>query len=160
MGFGVGLLILVWRIGDEYQHSDNLYRGLVFLGAGLIAAVAAATSATLFALEWSRLRLWTRLVVPPPIVVAVAAAALLVVVSVWSFQDYAASSAAYETAVQVCGHAPILAQRGFGSDTYMVPGSFDYNRIRYSTHDRFILGGSEYFCTEQDAQAHGYHRFP
>jgi hypothetical protein len=159
LGFLVGFLVLLLAIGPEYEHRDNLARGVVFLGWALLAFTAIAVSLASLVFVGKDLRLWLRIATAVLNLPVLAVASLLFVVGIWSLQDYSASYAAYDTAVQVCGHPPVIATQGWGA-SYMLPDSFDYMRQRYTTHDRFIFGGTVYYCTAAEAQAHGLRPFP
>ena len=157
--FLVGFLVLLRLIGPEYQHSDNLSRGVVFLVWSVVALIAVAVSLTSLTFAARHLRVWLRVAIAVSNLPVVVVAPLLFVVGIWGLQDYSASFAAYDTAAQVCGHPPVIAQTGWGAG-YMLPGAFDYERQRYTTHDRFIFGGTVYYCTGADAEAHGLRPFP
>jgi hypothetical protein len=159
LGFLVGFLVLLLAIGPEYEHRDNLVRGVVFLGWAPLAFTAVAVSLSSLVLVGKDLRLWLRIATAVLNLPVLAAASLLFVVGIWSLQDYSASFAAYDTAVQVCGHPPVIGTEGWGAG-YMLPNMFDYARQRYTTHDRFIFGGTVYYCTAADAEAHGLRPYP
>lgn len=133
-GFLVGYFVLTLLIGSEYQHSDSLSRASVFLAWSLLALAAVAVSCTSLVFVWSSLHWWLRIV-----------AAVLNLDAI--------------VAAQVCGHPPVIATTGWGAG-YMIPGTFDYARQRYTTHDRFIFGGTVYYCTAADAEAHGLRPYP
>jgi hypothetical protein len=159
LGFLVGFLVLLLAIGPEYEHRDNLVRGMVFLGWAPLAFTATAVSLTSLVFVGKDLRrsLWIATAVLNLPVLAVAS--LLFVVGIWSLQDYSASFAAYDTAVQICGHPPVIGEEGWGA-SYTLPNTFDYARLRYSSHDRFIFGGTVYYCAAAEAEAHGLRPFP
>jgi hypothetical protein len=159
LGFFVGGLVLVVLLGPEYEHSNNLSRGVVFLAWTLLALTAIVVSLTSLVFVAKDLRRWLRIATVVLNLPVLAVASLVFVVGIWSLQDYSASFAAYDTAVQVCGHPPVIATQGWGA-SYMLPDTFDYARQRYTTHDRFIFGGSVYYCTAAEAQAHGLRPFP
>ena len=124
VGFLVGYFVLTLLIGSEYQHSDNLSRASVFLAWSLLALAAVAVSCTSLVFVWSSLRWWLRIVAAVLNLPVIVAAPGILALSIWSFQDYAASYAAYDTAAQVCGHPPVIATTGWGAG-YMIPGTFD-----------------------------------
>ena len=159
IGFLVGGLVLSRVIGPQYEHSDNLWRGVVFLAWALLALTAMAVSVTSLVFVVKELRLWLRIATVVFNLLVLAVASPLFVVAIWSLQDYSVSFAAYDSAVQVCGRQPIIATEGWGA-SYQLPNTFDYVRQRYTTHDRFIFGGTVYYCTAADAQAHGLRPFP
>lgn len=159
LSFLVAGLVLVVLLGPMYEHSNNLSRGVVFLGWALLALTALVVSLTSLVFVAQDLRRWLRIATVVLNIPVLAVASLLFVVGVWSLQDYSASYAAYDTAVQVCGHPPVIATQGWGA-SYMLPDTFDYARQRYTTHDRFIFGGDLYYCTAAEAQAHGLRPFP
>jgi hypothetical protein len=158
-GFLLGALVLSRIIGSEYEHSDNLRRGVVFLAWAVMALAAIAVSLTSLVFVAKQIRLWLRIATVVVNLPVLAVASLLFVVGIWSLQDYSASFAAYDTAVQVCGHPPVIAETGWGAG-YMLPNTFDYARQAYTTHDRFIFSGTVYYCTAADAEAHGLRQFP
>jgi hypothetical protein len=158
-GFLVGGLVLSRIIGPEYEHSDNLRRGVVFLSWAVLAFTAVAVSFTSLAFVARRLRLWLRISTVVLNLPLLALASVAFVMGIWSLQDYSASFAAYDAAAQICGHPPIIAKTGWGAG-YMLPNTFDYARQRYTTHDRFIFGGTVYYCTAADAEAAGLRPFP
>jgi hypothetical protein len=158
-GFLVSGLILSRIIGPEYEHSDNLRRGVVFLSWALLALTAVAVSFTSLAFVGRRLRLWLRILTVVLNLPVLAVASVAFVVGIWSLQDYSASFAAYDAAAQICGHPPIIAETGWAAG-YMLPNASDYARQRYTTHDRFIFGGTVYYCTAADAEAAGLRPFP
>jgi hypothetical protein len=158
-GFLMAGVVLVALLRPEYEHSDNLSRGMVFLAWTLLALICTVVSLTSLMFVARGLRPWLRIATVVFNLPVLAVASLLFVLGIWSLQDYSASYAAYDTAVQVCGHPPVIATEGWGA-SYMLPGSFDYARQRYTTHDRFILGGHLYYCTPAEAEAHGLRRFP
>jgi hypothetical protein len=159
LAFFVAGLVLVVVLGPMYEHSNNLSRGVVFLGWAVLALTAMVVSLTSLAFVAQDLRRWLRIATVVLNLPILAVASLVFVVGIWSLQDYSASYAAYDTAVQVCGHPPVIATQGWGA-SYMLPDSFDYMRQRYTTHDRFIFGGTVYYCTAAEAQAHGLRPFP
>jgi hypothetical protein len=159
LSFLIAGLVLVVLLGPMYEHSNNLSRGVVFLGWAVLALTAVVVSLTSLVFVAQDPRRWLRIATAVLNLPVLAVASPLFVVGIWSLQDYSASYAAYDTAVQVCGHPPVIATEGWGA-SYMLPGSFDYARQRYTTHDRFILGGHLYYCTPAEAEAHGLRRFP
>jgi hypothetical protein len=158
-GFFAGGIVIWQVVGPQYEHSDNLWRGLVFVAWAMLALVAIAVSLTSLMLVAKEMRLVFRIATVLLNLPILGVASLIFVVGIWSLQDYSASFAAYDTAVQVCGHLPVIGQEGWGAD-YIVPNMFDYTRLRYSSHDRFIFSGTAYYCTAADAQAHGLRPLP
>ena len=155
-----GFLAVLGRIvGPDYEHSDNLRRGVVLLAWAFLAFMAVAVSFTSLVYVTGQLRLWLRIATVVLNLPVLAVASLALVVGTWSLQDYSASFAAYDAAAQVCGHPPVIAETGWGAG-YMLPSSFDYLRQRYTTHDRFIFGGTVYYCTAADAEAAGLRPLP
>jgi hypothetical protein len=152
---GVGALALVST--PEYQHVSYLKVGLIALAWSLLALVSIAVSGTSLILTFKQLPLWLRLIVATANVPVLIASAGLLLVSVYYLQTYRAGLAAYETAVHVCGHPPVLASAGWGGDV-LNPNDSDYERLKYSTEDPSILGTYTYFCTLADAEARGYKR--
>jgi hypothetical protein len=143
----------------EYEHATYLHVGLIGLGWSLLALVTVAVSTTSVLLAFNQLRRWPRWITVAlnvPVVIALAGALQL---SISSLQDYNAGFAAYETAVHVCGHPPVLASAGWGGDI-LLPSDPEYERLKYSTQDHLLLGTPTYFCTAADAEAHGYQRAP
>lgn len=137
LGFFVGGLVLVVLLGPEYEHSNNLSRGVVFLAWTLLALTAIVVSLTSLMFVAKDLRRWLRIATVVLNLPVLAVASLVFVVGIWSLQDYSASFSAYDTAVQVCGHPPVIP-----------------------THDRFIFGGTVYYCTAAEAEAHGLRPLP
>jgi hypothetical protein len=159
LSFLVAGLVLGVLLGPMYEHSNNLSRGVVFLGWALLALTAIVVSLTSLVFVAKDLRRWLRVATVVLNLPVLAAASLVFVVGIWSLQDYSASYAAYDTAVQVCGHLPVIGQEGWVSD-YILPNTFDYTRLRYASHDRFIFGGTVYYCTAAEAEAHGLRPIP
>lgn len=115
------------------------------------------TSLGLISLPIRRWLRWLIVALNGAVVIALAAGVQL---SIASLQQYVAGLAAYRTAVQVCGHRPVLASIGFGLGTYILPNNSDYERLKDSTLDHLLLGTPIYFCTASDAEAAGYRPSP
>jgi hypothetical protein len=159
VGFVAGLAVMFLLSTPEYEHATYLHVGLIALAWSLLALVSVAVSTTSLLLALDQLRRWLRwITVALNVLVAIALAGALLL-SVSSLHDYSAGFAAYETAVQVCGHPPVLASAGWGGDI-LLPSDSDYERLKYSTEDHLLLGTPKYFCTAADAEAHGYQRAP
>jgi len=161
LSFGVGLVLVAVLKDPEYQHVQDLQTGVYTLAWGLFALVAMVVSLTSLALIAWNVRWFMKLGVLVLNLPVVAAAAGAVVVSIWSFQNYSAGYAAYDAAQQACGGPPVIVATGFGGG-YMVPTSFDYERLRYASHAHILFFNNNYvfYCTEEEAIAQGYHRLP
>lgn len=158
-GFVAGLGAMSLLSTPEYEHATYLHVGLIALGWSLLALVSVAASMTSLLLGFNQLRRRLRWMTVALNAVVVIALALGLQLSVSTLQDYTAGFAAYKTAVNICGHPPVLASAGWGGDI-LLPSDSDYERLKYSTQDPLLLGTPTYFCTEADAEAHGYQRAP
>ncbi len=154
ISFAIGVVALGQIFGPEYQHSQNLWRGVFFLAWALLGLTAVAVSCTTLVFVAREMRLWLRIATVALSVPVLLVAAAAFVAGTWSLQDYSGSFAAYDTAVEICGHPPAIAETGWAAG-YMLPNTSDYERQKYTTHDRFIFGGTRYYCTAADAQAAG-----
>lgn len=57
-------------------------------------------------------------------------------------------AAQFAVAAVRCGHQPVEATSFAAADSYRIPGDVGYGPSLFS----------EYYCTEDDARAHGFHR--
>ena len=158
-GFVVGLGVMTLLSTPEYEHATDLHLGLIALAWSLLALVSVAMSITSLVLAFNQLGRWLRWITAALNVIVVIALVGGLQLSVSSLQDYTAGFAAFESAVHVCGHPPVLASDGWGGDI-LIPGDSDYERLKYSTQDPLLLGTPTYFCTAADAESHGYQRAP
>jgi hypothetical protein len=158
-GFVAGFAVMSLLSTPEYEHVTYLHLGLIALAWSLLALVCVAVSITSLLLVFNQLRRSLRWMTVALNVVVVIASAGGLQLSVSSLQDYTAGFAAFETAVHVCGHPPVLASAGWGGDI-LLPSDSDYERLKYATQDPLLLGTPTYFCTAADAEAHGYQRAP
>jgi hypothetical protein len=158
-GFVVGLGVMTLLGTPEYEHVTYLHLGLIALAWSLLALVSVAVSITSLMLAFKQLRRWLRWITAALNVIVVIALVGGLQLSISSLQDYKAGFAAYDAAVRVCGHPPVLASAGGGGDI-LIPGDSDYQRLKYSTQDPLLLGTPKYFCTAADAEAQGYQRAP
>jgi hypothetical protein len=159
VGFVAGLGLILFISTPEYEHATQLHLGLIALAWSLLALVSVAVSTTSLLLVFKQLRPclgWMTVALNVVVVIAIGGGLQL---SISSLQNYTAGFAAYETAVQICGHAPVLASAAWGGDI-LLPSDSDYDRLKYSTQDHLLLGTPKYFCTLADAGAHGYQRAP
>jgi hypothetical protein len=158
-GFVVGLGLILILTTPEYEHATELHLGLAALAWSLLALVCVGVSTASLLLFFNQGRPWLGWVTAALNVVVVVGMAAALQFSISSLQNYTAGLAAYETAVQVCGHAPVLASAGWGGDV-LIPSDPDYERLKYSTQDHLLLGTPKYFCTLADAEARGFQRAP
>ncbi len=158
-GFVVGLGVMTLLSTPEYEHTSYLHLGLIALAWSVLALVSVAVSITSFVLAFNQFRRWLRWITAALNVIVVIALIGGFRISISSLQEYTAGFAAYEAAVRVCGHPPVLASAGWGGDI-LIPGDSDYERLKYSTQDPLLLGTPTYFCTTADAEARGYQRAP
>jgi hypothetical protein len=158
-GLVVGLGVMTLLGTPEYEHATYLHLGLIALAWSLLALVSVAVSITSLVLAFNQLRRWLRWITAALNVIVVIALVGGLPLSLSSLQDYTAGFAAYDAAVRVCGHPPVLASAGRGGDI-LIPGDSDYERLKYSTQDPLLLGTPTYFCTAADAEAQGYQRAP
>jgi hypothetical protein len=158
-GFVVGWAIMSLISTPEYEHATYLHLGIVGLAWSLLAAVCVAVSSTSLLRVFSQVRRWLRWMTVALNVAAVIALAGAFGLSIASLHVYVSGFAAYDAAVHVCGHPPVLATAGWGGDI-LTPSDSDYERLKYSTQDPGLLGTPTYFCTVADAEARGYQRSP
>jgi hypothetical protein len=156
-GFVAGLWVMALLSTPEYEHASYLHDGLVWLAWSLLALLTSAVSVASLRRSSAQLpRSLRRMTAALNIVVVIVLVGALPF-SIWSLADYRAGIAAYDAAVQRCGHPPVLASAGYWGDV-LLPTDSDYERLKYSTVDPLLLGAPIYFCTLADAEAHGYQR--
>ena len=69
--------------------------------------------------------------------------------------------AMYDAEVERCGHPPVLAMIDIvGQKDVVLPTDSDYERLKYSAAEPFLLGPATYYCSLADAEADGYRHFP
>lgn len=156
IGFVAALLGMGLVATPEYEHASYLHTGLIWLAWSWLALASVAVSAASLRRSFAQLSRAVRriTVVLDAVVLIVAAGALPL--SIASLNIYRAGIAAYDAAVQSCGHPPVLATTGFGDDV-ILPTDSDYERLKYSTTDP-LLGTTTYFCTLAEAEANGHQR--
>src|SRR5258708_38045571 len=104
--FLVGFLVLLRLIGPEYQHSDNLSRGVVFLVWSVVALIAVAVTLTSLTFAARHLRVWLRAAIAVSNLPVVVVAPLLFVVGICGLQEYSALFAASDAPRPVCRPPP------------------------------------------------------
>jgi hypothetical protein len=159
VGFLVALLVDRLAAPAEYEHGWDLQFGLIALAWSVLALASIVVSITSLLLTRRQVRRLMRgTVVGLNVVVAVATAYVLPW-ALGSIDTYRSGLTAYQKEVQVCGQPPVIAIAGWGGDI-LLPKDSDYERLKYSPGDHYLLGTPVYFCTLADAQAHGYRRQP
>ena len=160
IAFPIALFVASLLEGDTWRIENELYAGEVTLAWSVVALGAVAVNCTALAYVARSLHWWLRIVVVVlnlPLVAGVGGALFL---STMGFQNYAAGYAAYETAEHVCGHPPVIAEDTLAGKEYIVPTYSEYKRLKYSSHVQLLLSDTEFFCTPQEADLHGYTPYP
>ncbi len=157
VGFLVGVVVTSFVRPPEYEHVSDLHFGLIALAWSLLALVFVTISTTSLLMTFGQLRRWLRWITVALNVIAVTALAAGLQLSISSLEDYTGGLAAYRSVVRACGHPPVLASAGWGGDV-LLPSDSDYERLKYSPADHFLLGTPVYYCTLADAEADGYKR--
>jgi hypothetical protein len=68
---------------------------------------------------------------------------------------------AYDAEVERCGHPLVSASIDIvGQKDVVLPTDSDYERVKYSTAEPFLLDPTTYYCSLADAEADGYRHFP